>query len=99
MPVDGFTPPEEHKRRFAIHERRVGTDPRYALYSRKGTGYYKVPSLKGVWYRGPFEHNGRAATLEEWFDPARLATTPGHRYGLELKPAERTVLIAFLKTL
>ncbi|MBL8222412.1 MAG: hypothetical protein JNL62_24455 [Bryobacterales bacterium] len=99
MPVDGFTVPDEHKKRFAIHERRVGTDPRYALHSRKGTGYYKVPSLKGVWYRGPFEHGGRAATLEEWFDSSRLAVTPGHRFGLELKSEDKTALIAFLKTL
>src|SRR5438094_8643343 len=42
------------------------------LSFHKGTGYYKVPSLKGVWYRGPFEHNGSVATLEDWFDPARL---------------------------
>ncbi len=34
----------------------VGTDPFLALKTRRGTGYYKVPSLKGVWYRGPFEH-------------------------------------------
>ncbi len=30
----------------------VGTDPRLTLQTRRGTGYYKVPSLKGVWYRG-----------------------------------------------
>ncbi len=52
--------------------RRVGTDARYALQTKKGTGYYKIPSLKGVWYRGPFEHNGSVATLEDWFDSARL---------------------------
>jgi hypothetical protein len=34
--------------------------------------YYKVPSLRGVWYRGPFEHNSSVATLEDWFDPRRL---------------------------
>ena len=42
------------------------------MTTRRGTGYYKIPSLKGVWYRGPFEHNGSVATLEDWFDPARL---------------------------
>jgi hypothetical protein len=31
-----------------------------------------VASLRGVWYRGPFEHNGSVATLEDWFDPKRL---------------------------
>jgi hypothetical protein len=25
------------------------------------------------WYRGPFEHNGSVATLEDWFDPKRLS--------------------------
>jgi cytochrome c peroxidase len=52
----------------------IGTDPRSALTTRRGTGYYKVPSLKGVWYRGPFEHNGSIATLEDWFDPKKTIT-------------------------
>ena len=55
-----------------ILEESVGTDLTLALGTRRGTGYYKVPSLRGVWYRGPFEHNGSVATLEDWFDPARL---------------------------
>jgi hypothetical protein len=25
-----------------------------------------------VWYRGPFEHNGSIATLEDWFDSKRM---------------------------
>ncbi len=115
VPVDGFEPPADHKQRFDVLEARVGTDPRYALETHKGTGYYKVPSLKGVWYRGPFEHNGSAATLEDWFDPARLRdgyvptgfkgadskarSVQGHRFGLTLSPSEKKALIAFLKTL
>ena len=93
----------------------VGTDNRLALRTRRGTGYYKVPSLKGVWYRGPFEHNGSVATLEDWFDPRRLAddyvptgfrgagvktrAVKGHLFGLELSAEDRRALIAFLKTL
>lgn len=50
----------------------VGTAPNLALKTRKGTGSYKVPSLKGFWYRGLFNHDGSVTTLEEWFDPARL---------------------------
>ena len=38
----------------------------------KEQGITRCPSLKGVWYRGPFEHNGSVATLEDWFDPARF---------------------------
>ena len=93
----------------------VGTDPNSALNTRRGTGYYKVPSLKGVWYRGPFEHNGSVATLEDWFDPRRLqrrlrADRPYRvwhqdpsgersRVRTELSAEDKKALIAFLKTL
>jgi hypothetical protein len=71
-PVDGFTAPASHHKEYDILEESVGTDPTLALRTRRGTGYYKVPPLRGVWYRGPFEHNGSVATLEDWFDPRRL---------------------------
>ena len=93
----------------------VGTDPGLALETRKGTGYYKVPSLKGVWYRPRLLHHGPVASLEEMFDPERLADTHvaggwmpfgaktyairGHEFGLKLTLAERTQLIVFLRTL
>jgi hypothetical protein len=50
----------------------VGTDPGTALRTRKGTGFCKVPSLKGVWYRGRYGHDGSVTSLVEWFNPARL---------------------------
>jgi hypothetical protein len=71
-PAEGFNIPDGHRERFDILPLSVGTDPTLTLKTRRGTGYYKVPSLKGVWYRGPFEHNGSVATLEDWFDPRRL---------------------------
>ena len=114
-PVDGFKVPAEHLKRYDILPHSVGTDPALALKTRRGTGYYKVPSLKGVWYRGPFEHNGSVATLEDWFDPRRLRddyvptgfrgagvktrAVRGHAFGLDLSTADRHALIAFLKTL
>jgi hypothetical protein len=114
-PAEGFKVPDEHRRRDDIMEVSVGTDPNLALKTRRGTGYYKVPSLKGLWYRGPFEHNGSVATLEDWFDPRRLRddfvptgfrdagvktrAVKGHAFGLDLSVEERKVLIAFLKTL
>jgi hypothetical protein len=68
-----------------------------------------------VWYRGPFEHNGSAATLEDWLDPRRLRddyvqtgfrgagvktrAVKGHVFGLDLSAEVRKALIAFLKTL
>jgi hypothetical protein len=114
-PAEGFTIPEGHRERFDIYDRVVGTDPHSALKTRRGTGYYRVPSLKGVWYRGPFEHNGSVATLEDWFDPRRLnddyvptghigyglktRAVKGHRFGLDLSVEDKKALIAFLKTL
>jgi len=74
-----------------------------------------VPSLKGVWYRGHYLHDGSVASLEEMFDPDRLKEThapggfrlpstelraiQGHEFGLNLKAEEREQLIAFLRTL
>lgn len=42
------------------------------MYSRRGTGYYKVPSLIGVWNRSALMHSGYVTSLEEMFNPARL---------------------------
>jgi hypothetical protein len=70
-PADGFTIPDKHPAAEDIHEKSVGTDPNLAMNTRKGTGFYRVPSLRGVWYRGQFEHNGSIASLEDWFDPRR----------------------------
>ena len=118
IPVDGFTPPKDNPATARLHILRgikLGTDPNLALRTRKGTGYYKVPSLKGLWYRGRIEHSGSIASLEEWFDRKRLrsdyvpsgwkapgATTravPGHEFGLDLGAEDKRALIAFLKTL
>ena len=53
-------------------ETRCRVQPRPDPHDPAPTGYYKVPSLKGLWYRGPLEHNGSVATLEDWFDPRSL---------------------------
>jgi hypothetical protein len=114
-PAEGFKVPADHRTRFDVFAVSVGTDPNLTLKTRRGTGYYKVPSLLGVWYRGPFEHNGSVATLEDWFDPRRLRddyaptgfrgygvktrAVKGHEFGLDLSAEDRKALIAFLKTL
>jgi len=93
----------------------VKTDPSIALKTRKGTGFYRVPTLRGVWYRGLYAHDGSVTRLEEWFDPARLRddyvpsgfkgmrvrarAVPGHEFGLNLSFHDKTALIAFLRTL
>lgn len=98
-PATGFMPPADHLKRYGIINRSVGTDPELALHTRKGTGYYKVPSLKGAWYRGPFQHAGAVKTLDEWFDARRLGRVPGHAFGVTLTPDDRRALIAFVETL
>ena len=110
----GFIP-KDAPATLDILQLSVGTDPGLALKTRKGTGYYKVPSLKGVWYRGHYLHDGSVVSLEEMFDPDRLKDTHkpggfipvgqtthairGHEFGLRLRPPERAQLIAFLRTL
>jgi hypothetical protein len=113
--AQGFEAPPDVPATLDILRISVATDPNLALMTRKGTGYYKIPSLKGVWYRGRYTHDGSVATLEEMFDPDRLKDThvpggwrpsgsethaiKGHEFGLRLEPAEREALIAFLRTL
>jgi hypothetical protein len=98
----GFEPPSDAPASLDILRISVGTDPGLALGTRKGTGYYKVPSFKGVWYRGHYLHDGSAASLEEMFDPDRLKEShepggwlpvgaktraiQGHEFGLHLEP-------------
>lgn len=114
-PARGFDVPDEVAESAAVLPVSVGTDPDLALTTRRGTGFYKVPSLLGVWYRGPFGHGGWVATLEDWFDPRRLRSdyvptgyrgagvrtraVTGHEFGLNLTPRDRRALIAFLRTL
>jgi hypothetical protein len=115
LPAPGFAVPEDHKEKYDVMPGEIGTDPGLTLRTRRGTGYYKVPSLKGVWYRGPFEHNGSVATLEDWLDPKRLSPeyvptgfkgyrmknrpVKGHEFGLNLSTDDKRALIAFLRTL
>jgi hypothetical protein len=114
-PALGFTPPPEAGKKYDILPISVGTDPNLTMKTRRGTGYYKVPSLKGVWYRSMFGHSGWCATLDDWFDPRRLSdnyvptgykppdvqtyAVTGHAFGLDLSTGDRQALIAFLKTL
>ena len=118
IPADGFTPPKDDSHTARLHVMkgmRVGTDSSLALKTRKGTGYYKVPSLRGLWYRQLVEHSGSIASLEDWFDARRLKNdyvpsgwkgpgvknraVKGHEFGLDLSAEDKRALIAFLKTL
>ena len=111
----GYQPPVDHPFRYDIMPVSVGTDPGLATRTRKGTGFYKIPSLRGVWYRPRLLHDGSVASLEEMFNPARLNPThvpggwkgpgltqraiAGHAFGLSLTAEDKGALLAFLKSL
>jgi hypothetical protein len=115
IPAEGFTVPLEHRAKYDIlSKERIGVDSHSTLKTRRGTGYYKVPSLKDVWLRPVLTHNGAIGTLEEWFDPRRLEDSfvstgfrgpyksravKGHEFGLTVSAQDRKALIAFLRTL
>lgn len=77
----------------------IGTDPAAGLSHVRGTGYYRIPSLRGVGRSAPYLHSGIFESLELMFDPARLDFEPGHPWGLSLSEEERAELVAYLKTI
>ena len=89
---------------------RVGTDPALGRSKVRGTGTYRVPSLRGVGTRGPLLHDGTIPSLAALLDPARLDSSfdrrlhgagavPGHAFGLNLPAADRAALAAYLGAL
>ncbi len=114
-PVDGFDVPDGHKEKYDIFDVSVETDPTLALETRRGTGYYKIPSLIGVWNRQALLHDGSIRTLEELLDPARMEEgyqtsgfrpsweegkpVKGHPFGMEIPVNDKQALIAFLRKL
>jgi hypothetical protein len=74
----------------------VGTDPAAADSSTRGTGRYRVPSLRGVGQRSPLLHDGSVHSLDVLLDSQRMG---GHSFGQELDDADRALLLGFLGTL
>jgi len=88
----------------------IGTDPTIGLSADRGTGAYRVPSLRGVGARGPLLHDGTLPSVDAMFDPARLTdtfaqrlhgagTVPGHLFGLDLSDGDRQDLLTYLHSL
>jgi hypothetical protein len=96
---DGFTGPP-------VPLEVVGTDPVLGLSPDRGTGFYRVPSLRGVGSRGPLLHDASAPDLAAFFDPERSAPSftggrgarpiPGHPWNIALGAEDRAALVAFL---
>jgi len=112
--AQGFEAPRPVLEQLEAMPLSVGTDPNLALKTRKGTGFYRVPSLRMLWLYRCFLHDGSIGTLEELFNPDRLKPefrssnwnphTPshavkGHPFGLDFPAEDRVALVAFLGTL
>ena len=114
-PAKGYDPPADHPNRDDIRDGSIGTDPGLALKTRKGTGFYKIPSLRGLWYRPRLLHDASIVSLEELFDEARLrddyerkgwrppgvtrGAIPGLEFLTTLPAEDKAALIAFLRSL
>jgi hypothetical protein len=87
----------------------VGTDPAIGLSADRGTGTYRVPSLRGVGSRPLLLHDASVPSLDVMFDPARTSdgyakstrggAVKGHVFGLALDDAQRADLLAYLRGL
>lgn len=111
----GYRMPVNHPNQADVMNASAETDPGLALNTRKGTGFYKIPSLRGVWYRPRLMHDGALTSLEQMFDAARQSPSyeprgwnpagiktraiPGHSFGLALSADDKQALIAFLRSL
>jgi mono/diheme cytochrome c family protein len=75
----------------------VGTDPAVGLSADRGTGGYRVPSLRGVGRRGRLLHDASVPDVATLLDPTR--TAPGHVFGFDLPSEDRAALVAWVETL
>jgi cytochrome c5 len=88
----------------------IGTDPTLGLSADRGTGSYRLPSLRGAGTRGPLLHDGTLPSVDAILDPGRLrddyagrlhgaGAVPGHRFGLDLGEEDRRALISYVAAL
>lgn len=87
---------------------RVGTDKNLAQGGARGTGLYRPAPLIRVGDAAPYLHDGTVGTLEEllgrerlrdgYDGPRGLGAVKGHAYGVDLPPASRDDLIAYLRS-
>lgn len=75
-----------------VDAKTLAVDPAVAHDPERGTGAYRVPTLRGVSGNAPYLHDGSQPDL-----PALLAA--GHPHGDVLPAAERAELLRFLNTL
>lgn len=75
----------------------VGTDDALARSADRGTGGYRIPSLRGVGARVWLLHDGAARGLDALLDPSR--GSPGHDAARAMNASDRAALLSFLRAL
>jgi cytochrome c peroxidase len=87
--------PDYTLRNKTTGETKTVTDPGRALITGRwqDVGRFKGPILRGVAGRAPYFHNGSAATLMD------VVNFYDKRFNLALTEAQKSDLVAFLKTL
>ena len=75
----------------------IGTDPAVGESRDRGTGFYRVPSLRSVGDRRRLFASGAVEDLDALLAPDRAV--PGHRYGLSLDARDREALLVYLRGL
>lgn len=98
---DGCHTPPFYTSSARVAMAAIGTDPAAGLSPLRGTGYWRVPSLRGVGGNAPYLHHGAFASLEAMFAADRIESGQelGHGFGLALDAADRADLLTFLRTL
>ncbi len=87
----------EGMRGGVIPVEEIGTDATLARSPDRGTGGYRIPSLRGVGARTWLLHDGSVRGLDALLDPAREA--PGHAHGRSVNDTDRAALLSFLRAL
>jgi cytochrome c5 len=88
----------------------IGTDPTLGRSPDRGTGSYRVPSLRGVGARPSLFHDGALSNVDALLDPSRVTdgyrggaraagAVKGHAFGLDLTPSDRAALTAYVRSL
>ncbi len=80
-----------------VEPAEIGADPAAARSRSRGTGWYRVPSLRGVGSKAPYMHDGSIDSLEDLLDPDRGGDA--HRFADGLPADDLDALLAFLRSL
>jgi hypothetical protein len=77
----------------------VATDPLVGQSPDRGTGTYRVPSLRSVGDRHRLFASGSIEDINDLLTPSEERSKKGHTYGLSLSVTNRALLLDYLRNL